>query len=256
MEEIKSQMIKMSFSEYEECLKKGDKESRDKFTLAFIPYLLLVTKGIYDYYQDVFTAFYSYEDFVSDGILQVIELFYDKNFQKENLPKGKTFRMFLNVFRIRMLDSVRNTLSFKMSKSYGERAIKLQKCAYDYKKMYGNYPSIETLSKMTGIGKVAIMRISTMVYVDDSFYYDMEDAIIDSLIKDDPHEELDAAIAKLKPHLRDVLCMLNGYKSDTYSQEELSLKYDITQQAVSYRCNKAYEKIRKSYPYLRDYYAK
>ena len=248
---------KLSFKEYDECLETGDNDSKNKFILAFMPYLLQITYGVYHYYQESFNAYYSYEDFVSDGVIVATSLFYSQSFSQRKANNGKNFREFFRAFQISMIDKVSNALSLTLSRSTGYRMVIARRKAFEFKEKNGRFPTLDELVTLTNYKKKSIREMVLVDYIDDSFYYEETDDIIDELIKDGIVDELNKELSRLKPILSEAICRLNCYpKGEKISETDLGKELGVSQQVINYRRDKGYQKIKKHAPHLRDYYAK
>lgn len=243
---------KLSIKEYDYLLCNKSIENKNAFIMAFLPYIEKYGKKIYEDNKEVFNAYYSLDDLISDGVLLASRM-YDFFELRSNL---RPFVIFSNYFLLRFYMIMRNAYFIKVCKKTMRMIADISKIKRKYLEETGDMPTIETIEELSGYSRAIIKRAYEQISMSDYDFgcYEMEDSVLNDTIIDEINPLVMEELSKFKARDQKIISMaygLNDEKQLSYS--EVGKVYHVTKQRVGQICHDFFEGFQNDYPDAKKY---
>jgi len=230
-----SKLPKISIKEFNELLKKSDKESQKKFIEGYLRYVVKYCLRICNTYQDNFDTKYPIMDFIQEGNLQLV--YYVK---KCNIKDISAFNL---SFYSHLVRTYKKRVIVDKTETITNNYIDLLNAKYEFYKKNKCYPTIEELSSLLDLPVYeikAIMRYfnKTERYTDNiDESVNVEEKVINKTINEEMLKIIDEA--DLTDREKNII--IDRYGINTKNKKrynlqsnyyEIGMEHNITRQRV------------------------
>lgn len=250
----------LPINEFEHLLKERNADAKEKFIMGYMHYIFSITYKVYMLHENLFNAYYDFEELFNDAILIAIDIYNKGKYAIDNNIKYRNFVNFTNDFRRQVLTLAKNTYFMKVGDLTFKKITKVISAYEHFIMENGHIPSIDELEKLSGCSKRMIKNVKVCDNIENYQFLNtsFEKKIIDKMVEKDFHNDLVLSLSYLSEIQKEVVCRLNGFDSEGNHFEpelmsDLAREKKVTHEAIRDASNNAYKKIRMNNPHLKNY---